>query len=206
MICVSSKIASRIIHSHSSIDMVSIELLSFPNLIISCVYIPPNCPSQYLTAVLHSIEEIFLLNKRLIVVGDFNAPDIEWSTLSASTSSSSMLCDLIFHLNLTQLIAEPTQVKGNILDLLITNIESYINNIVIETCSSALSSDHSIITFDIAATYSFKKTTRYVFDFSKCDFNGLNDYLLDIDSTSSFVCDNVNSSWQLFKSIILEAI
>ena len=96
--------------------MVSIELLSFPNIIISCIYITPKCPSQYLTAVLHSIEEIFLLNKRLIVVGDFNVPNIKWLTLSASASFSSLLCDLIVHLNLTQLITEPTQVKGNILD------------------------------------------------------------------------------------------
>lgn len=104
MICVSSTIPSRLIQSHSSVDMVSIELLSSPNIIISCVYIPPNCPKHYLTVVLDSMEDIFLLNKKLIVVGDFNAPDIEWSTLSASSPSSTMLCDLIFRLNLTQLI------------------------------------------------------------------------------------------------------
>ena len=146
MICVSSTISSRLVQSHLSIDMVSIELLSSPNVIISCVYIPPNCSKNYLAVVLHSIEELFLLNKKLIVVGDFNAPGIEWMTLSASAPSSTMLCDLIFLLNLTQLIMEPPQVKGNTLDLLITNIENYVNNIVINNCTSTLSSDHSIIT------------------------------------------------------------
>ena len=82
---------------------------------------------------------------------------------------------------------------------------SYVNNIVINNCTSTLSSDHSIITFDIAANYSFKKTTRYVLDFSKCDFDSLNSYLLDIDFTPCFVRDNINCSWQLFKAIILKA-
>ena len=48
---------------------------------------------------------------------------------------------------------------------------------VINNCTSTLSSDHSITYFDIAAAYSFKKTTRYVLDFSKCDFDSLNSYL-----------------------------
>ena len=95
--------------------------------------------------------------------------------------------DLSF--NFTQLIIEPIQIK------LITNVENYINNISINKCTSALSSDHSIVTFDIAATYSFKKTTRYVLDFSKCDFDRLNSYLLDIDFTPCFDCDNINSCW-----------
>ena len=59
---------------------------------------------------------------------------------------------------------EATQVKGSILDLLITNIENYINNIIINSCTSALSSDNFIVAFDITATYSYKKATRYVFD------------------------------------------
>ena len=80
----------------------------------------PNNISLYSCIVLKNC----LPNKKLIVVGDFNAPVIERSTLSASTPSSVMLYDMIFRLNLTQLIMEPTQVKGNTLDLLITNIET----------------------------------------------------------------------------------
>ena len=103
------------------------------------------------------------------MVGDFNAPDIKWSILSASAPSSTMLCDLIFRLNLTQLIIKPTQINiENYINiettLTYTNIENYINNISVNNHTSALSSDHFIITFDIAAAYSFKKTTRYVLE------------------------------------------
>ena len=58
----------------------------------------------------------------------------------------------------------------------------------------------------IAVTYPVKKTTSYVLNFSKCDFDSLNNCLLDADFTPCFVHDNFTSSWQLFKSIILEAI
>ena len=70
-----------------------------------------------------------------------------------------MLCDLIFSFNFTQVITAPSNVKGGILDLLITHIQDNIN-IVIEIKTSILSSDHFIITFYTNMTHHIKKTTR----------------------------------------------
>ena len=49
-------------------------------------------PLAYLTDIMQSTEEVILLY-------DFNAPDINWSTLSASSDFSLNLCDLIFQYN-----------------------------------------------------------------------------------------------------------
>lgn len=68
-------------------------------------------------------------------------------------SSSTMLCDIIFRLNLTQIITEPTHIKGSTLDLLITSVDNHISNIVIGNQSTSLSSDHSIITFDFTTCH-----------------------------------------------------
>ena len=57
--------------------------------------------------------------------------DIQWSNLHSSVHSSSLLCDTVFQHNLTQLIMEPTHIKGNILDLLITNIDNHINDLMV---------------------------------------------------------------------------
>jgi len=53
-----------------------------------------------------------------VIMGDFNSPDINWSTLTASSEFSSSLCDIIFQYNFSQLIDLPTHKQGNILDLI----------------------------------------------------------------------------------------
>ena len=61
------------------------------------------------------------LSTDIIITGDFNLPDINWDTLSATSTSSSAFCDFIFDSLLTQLVDLPTHVKGNILDLVLSN-------------------------------------------------------------------------------------
>jgi len=54
-------------------------------------------------------------------VGDFNYPDISWTDLVGDTTCSNLFCELVFDSNLTQLVDVPTHVRGNILDLVLTN-------------------------------------------------------------------------------------
>ncbi len=82
--------------------------------------------------LVQSIEALSSLNKRLILLGDFDAQNIVWSNLSASTTTSAMLRDRIFRFNFTQVITEPTHVKDGILDLPITNNEDHINNVILK--------------------------------------------------------------------------
>ena len=96
MICVSTLVPSRLIESHLSIDMVTIEITTTPSLIISCVYIPPNCSDAYLMATHQSIEDLAKRYQNLIILGDFNSPDICWATLHGSSPSSRSLCIISF--------------------------------------------------------------------------------------------------------------
>jgi len=49
----------------------------------------------------------------VIIVGDFSMPDVCWSSLCGSTSSSNSFRDFVYTHNLTQLITTPTHVKGS---------------------------------------------------------------------------------------------
>ena len=66
-----------------------------------------------------------------MLLGDFNLPDIDWNTLSGTSVISNQFCDFVFDTGLCQLINEPTHVHGNILDLLLTNIEENIHSLLI---------------------------------------------------------------------------
>jgi len=55
----------------------------------------------------------------IVITGDFNIFDINWSTICASSEFSCNLCDLIFECNLTQHIEHATHVQGHTLDLIL---------------------------------------------------------------------------------------
>ena len=87
------------------------------------------------------------------MVGDFNLPDVDWSTLSASTDFSNQFCDLVFQHNLLQLVNNPTHVCGNILDLVLTNSDDMITSLSVDPIMSPhLQSDHYRVSFNIATS------------------------------------------------------
>ena len=55
----------------------------------------------------------------IVLCGDFNLPNINWSHSSPSPSAT-LLCDLLHDYNLQQVVLEPTRVSS-ILDLVFTN-------------------------------------------------------------------------------------
>ena len=151
------------------------------------------------------LERFCQYHSRLIVVGDFNAPDVNWSTLTASSHSSKYLCDVVSRLNLIQLITVPTHIHGNMLDLLFTNIDDCVQNISVTT-NTILQSDHFIILFEvICSTRPHRQTVRYVYDYSEANFEGLNNYLLNVDFSSCYACSDVDDIWKHLKSIIFTA-
>ena len=205
MICVSFSLPSRLVKSYPDFDMLIVQILSSPPTIICCVYISPTCSPFHFSFILREIESISATYQHLIIFGDFTAPNINLDRLTSISFQPSSLCDLIFKLNLTQLIHYPTHNKGNILDLLITNIDNHISNIQIEANSQFLFSDHFIITFDLSLSiYYHRKVSRYVFDFSKADYNALNDYLLDRDFSFCTTSNNIEDTWLHLKLIIMD--
>lgn len=140
-------------------------------------------------------------------MGDFNFPDINWFTLSGSSTPSSIFCDFLFDHNLHQLVTSPTHSKGNILDLVITNHPDIITNISIDSRQELLiSSDHFPILFSIPFnTKSNYSPPQYILDYSKADWEGLLIYLLDFDFTDFYSSDDIEYSWNSLKSTIINA-
>ena len=86
----------------------------------SCLYIPPNCTSEYQQKTLHAISNV-QNDDSTIITGDFNAPNINWLTLYAGSLFSCNLCNSLHHLIYLQLVNTPTHQAGNTLDLILTN-------------------------------------------------------------------------------------
>lgn len=90
---------------------------------IFCVYLSPGANTQErldLNTFLSS------LHKDSLVVGDFNYPNIDWST---RVGSSSLDSDFVYALDggfLEQMVMKPIHAGGNLLDLVLTNERGYI--------------------------------------------------------------------------------
>ena len=103
-------------------------------------------------------------NSNLLLVGDFNMPDIDW-TLSQvkpggrySTISTSML-DICTDLNLIQIVDKPTR-HDNILDLCFTSNPSTIENFEIIT---GISDHDAVLIHTIFRPFHTKKPRRKIF-------------------------------------------
>ena len=67
-------------------------------IILSCVYLPPCLSDSYMKVTISNLTQIVQsdLSTVSIIVGDFNLPDVQWDTLSSTSSSSSTFCDFVF--------------------------------------------------------------------------------------------------------------
>ena len=179
--------------------------------ILCCVYVPPSLSDSTMNSVISDLTQIIQNNSstNIIIVGDFNSPDVHWDTLSATTNSARGLCDFIFDNSLTQLVDQPTHTKGNILDLILTNSNKSITNLSIASApDNWIHSDHFVIRFQLSQTTHQPPVTTptYVFDFPKANYDGILSYLFDLDFSQCLQSQDVESIWCMIRNSIYIAM
>ena len=162
-----------------------------------------NSSPAYEQSLIDYLHSLISASSKLILMGHFNVPDINWATLSGSSMFSNKLCDLVFQFNLPQLVDQPSHICGSILDLVFTNCESDI--FVHNTNSFDITSDHhqSPSHFLSVPLIPPIRQQDYVFDYSKRDYIGLNQYISACDLTTYYNTTDVNKAWTILKQLLL---
>ena len=111
------------------LEVLSVEISSPIDFLVFVVYMPPEC-CAYCQRLIEYLVQL-CDDHHVITLGDFNLPDVNWLTMSSSSELSPTFCDFVCDLGLVQLVNEPTHKKGNILDLILTNVPSYISNVAV---------------------------------------------------------------------------
>jgi len=121
--------------------------------------------------------------------------------LSGHLPASYQFCDLVFQSSLSQLVSVPTHNQGNILDLVLTNIEDNISELQVHSVP-LLTSDHLNITFSlsICVMMSAKPTTYFIFNYMVGDYQGLHDFLYGSNFTPCYASDDVEYIWHIIES------
>ena len=207
LLAVHQSLSSHQLPSPSHLELVTVKVTHSSSVIICVVYIPPNSSLDYYSQVFQYLESI-VCNSRLIVLGDFNLPNINWSCLSAHCPASELLCNLVFRYNFTQFVNFPTHTQGNTLDLVLSNSVNLVQEV--STLSSpSLCSDHFPLSISVLCAQlkaSTKPYQRVSYNFRKTDFDGLIYYLLDLDYQHLLLSTDIEFIWSSLKAILTQAI
>ena len=195
LVAVSESLQSSIIPSPENLELISVSITHRDTIIICTVY--------YLNSLFLYLSNLITLHDHISLVGDFNFPDINWDTLSGSYLQNPSVI-LFFQNNLSQLVHSPTHLKGNILDLILTNSDELLSNVEVIPPHHSLSSDHYIISFQLSLLKSVtpRQKPRYVFDFPKANLTGLCNFLLDFDFSPCLASVNIEYVWSAIKQAI----
>ena len=145
---------------------------------------------------------IEIINKtgeeQVIIMGDFNLPDIEWSTLSASSKTGIKFVDCIQDSFLVQHVNENTRCK-NILDLVLSSESSMIENLTIGEPLGT--SDHCSIKWDLVIkNLKVKCTNQDFFDYFRADYDEARSLAKQIDWDKMFLSNDLNNIWKSFRT------
>ena len=139
--------------------------------------------------------------QQLILIGDFNLPSVDWDQGLSPNTTEQLFVDTFNDLSLEQLINVPTHIKGNILDLVLSDKSDNISGLTVRSDGAICGSDHSAITFGLEINAKKKKAVkRRIYNFKHANWDAIN---LTFNSTNWREllenCPNVESAWDSFK-------
>lgn len=113
-------------------ELIFMDLLFANNrkITLGAFYGPPNNDTKPLEELQQALDN--LSTSELILVGDFNSPDVNWLNIRATNNSTNyeLLFDIIQDNFLSQLVGEPTR-DQNILDLMLATSTDIVQDLIV---------------------------------------------------------------------------
>ena len=145
--------------------------------------------------------------KKFFLIGDFNLNKANWLLNTSTNSIEQAFLDEFVLDGLVQLINEPTHIKGNILDILLTNSKQFINDVIVSNSNGLCKSDHYFINFKINLKVGRKKTVKIkAFNYKRANWDLLNRDLNNVDWVSMIDTSNPDYAWMNFKDTLTQLV
>ena len=178
-------------------------------LLVGNFYRSPNSSSENDNHMYKLIKDCCELEQcKVVLMGDFNFPDIDWDTLEAKNRISCMFIEEIRDNFLIQNVKECTRARGedtpHLLDLVLSN-DKIIEELVY--LSPLGKSDHCVI--DIKCEWqreNIKQSPRP--NYNKGDYNRFREYLSSQDWFNILTIhkEDIEGMWTVFKKIVLHGV
>ena len=148
-------------------------------------------------------ELIRSVDKNSILIGDFNLPEIDWETGQARRASRKVI-EAVEDKRLEQLVDFSTHIRGNVLDLLLTNIPEQI--LEVEENGRLGHSDHSMILVTVAVKADARAKATTQPDWNKADWGKMREELARFDWRGQLERKSGQEAWDLLKKMIQAAV
>ncbi|KAK4831137.1 LOW QUALITY PROTEIN: hypothetical protein QYF61_015440 [Mycteria americana] len=138
----------------------------------------------------------------LVLVGDFNLPDVCWKYNTAERKQSGRFLERVADNFLTQLVSEPTR-EGAPLDLLFTNREELGSHVMVG--GRLGQSDHEMIEFLIRGEVARGVSKTATLGFRRADFGLFRRLVERVPWEAALMGKGVQEGWTFFKEEVLKA-
>ncbi|XP_072032859.1 uncharacterized protein [Amphiura filiformis] len=189
-----------------------VRLQGEDRLLIGCVYRSPNSTDINNKKLWDLINDVCGRTfSHLLVVGDFNHPEIDWESWTSSAGDnheSSLFLDCLQDNYLHQITNFDTRYRigqrSSLLDLVITNDDTLISNL---TSGSPLGkSDHVTLFFTMDCSIEADQTDKERFLYNKGAYDSLRKDLSNIVWDEELCNLDVNESWIFFENKLKNAM
>ena len=177
-------------------------------ILVGCFYRRGSSSQENNDIMLRILKEISKLKYNyILLMGDFNLPDINWMDWTCSTDETSNInyqfIECLRDSYFFQHIVEPTRARGtdkqNTLDLILTSEEGMVSNI--DIAAPLGKSNHSVITlitFSLNIGFQKEAPAKRRFLYDKGDYESMIEELESIDWTMELRGKEVNEQWDIF--------
>ena len=191
---------------------ITVDLKKNDHLLVGYIYLSPSGNRhQSMLELTELLQSVCQSNpSHLLVAGDFNVPQVDWSNVFSAEPEghySHTLIKCIQDCFLTQHVSKPTIFRPgqppSILDLLLTNEEGMVNNL--SYMPGLGHSDHIVLQFSLSCYTEQPAPTAPSPNYNKGNYNLLRRLLQEVD-WSRLHDMNVHQAYNFFKGALHEAV
>jgi hypothetical protein len=173
---------------------------SVSDMIFYLLYRPPSAGPDSISEIAAVVSGA---GKNSVIIGDFNVPDIDWMGGVARGRASELL-EAVEEKMMEQLVDFPTHTKGNILDLLITNVPERIVEVV--ESGRLGRSDHVVIVTRVEMGGGDEEEKESAPDWRRADWDGMREELQDTSWSRDLARMTVEAAWQAFNDKVTNLV
>ena len=207
MVAISDKIIcnQREVLEGSDIEllMLDVHYLKNKSFMFGVFYRPPARNTRCLEILQKNLEPL-APEAEIILVGDFNLKDVDWTSrlMLKNSVDYELFSDILSDNFLTQMVLKHTT-GVSILDLVLTNNSDVICDVEVGEPIS----DHNIISFNVNVHPNHRKSSeRRFYDFTKADWLRLNELFEHIPWHCAFLSNDVNEVWTAWTDLFFTAV
>jgi hypothetical protein len=136
------------------------------------------------------------------MIGDFNMPGVDWAT-GYCRANERQVVEAMEDKFMAQMVDFPTHIKGNILDLVVTNMPERILEVREE--GRLGKSDHSILVVEVSVGKGEEKRDEVRYDWRGADWYKMNSLLRERTWQQEIREADTERAWEIFAKKIQDA-